>query len=134
MKKVFKKVTTTLTAMLMVFGSTFTFAKSVSAANNEMKAKKLYIYGDVDDDRDIDINDAIFISQFMVSYKKENGNKIIPVEEAVKYTGKYRLTVPQAADVDGDGYITEADSICIQYYEAQAYDKTGRCGQTFYIN
>ncbi len=52
----------------------------------------------------------------------------------MKYNDKYALPVSQVDDVDGDGYITEADQICIQYYEAGTYNKAGRCGQPFYIN
>lgn len=69
-----------------------------------------------------------------MSYKNKNGNTIISVENALKYNDKYALPVPQVDDVDGDGYITEADQICIQYYEAGTYNKAGRCGQPFYIN
>ena len=135
MKKTLKKVTASLTAMLMMFGSTYTAVSSASATNNEIQPKRYHVYGDVDDNGVIDINDAISIAQFMAAYKNETQiYGIIPVENAIEYTGKYCLTIPQAADVDGDGYITEADSICIQYYEAKNYDKAGRCGQLFYIN
>ena len=135
MKKTIKRVTASLTAMLMMFGSTYTALGSVSATNNEIQPRHYHVYGDVDDNGIIDINDAVLIAQFMTVYKKDPQNYgIISVEDAIEYEGKYSLPVPQAADVDGDGCITEADQICIQCYEARNYDKIGRCGQLFYIN
>ena len=133
MKKTIKRVTASLTAMLMMFGSTYTAVGSASATNNEKP--RHYLYGDVDYNGVIDINDAVSIAQFRAAYKNETQiYGIISVEDAIEYKGKYSLTVPQAADVDGDGYITEADQICIQNYEAKNYDKIGRCGQPFLID
>lgn len=49
MKKTLKKVTASLTAMLMMFGSTYTAVSSASATNNEIQPKRYHVYGDVDD-------------------------------------------------------------------------------------
>lgn len=137
MKKSFKKITASLTAMLMIFGSTCTAVGSASAADIP-DLHGWHVYGDVDEDGFVNINDAILVAQFMTEYKNKHGNSIIPVEAAVDYLEeddkKYYLPVPHAADIDGDGYITEADQICIQYYEARNYEKAGRCGQLFFIN
>ena len=136
MKKTIKRVTASLTAMLMMFGSTYTAVGSVSATNNEIQPRNSHVYGDVNDDSLINISDAVNILQFISAYKKEK-YEVISVEAALRYRekkGDYYLKVPQAADVDGDGYITDADAICIQSFEAKLYDKIGRCGQLFYIN
>lgn len=138
MKKTFKKITASLTAMLMMFGSTYTALGSVSATNNEIQPRHYHVYGDVNDDGKININDAVNIAQFIALYKNKHGvGSLISVEDAIDYradNGEYYLPVPQAADVDGDGFITEADQICIQNYVAHNYDKAGRCNQLFYIN
>ena len=134
MKRIFKKMTVSLLSALMMC-STYAVSGSVNAANNDIEPRGTYhVYGDVNEDGDVDICDATCIAQFLGSYKNQNGNGLISIADAVKYNGKYALTVPQAADVDGDGFITEADQICIQYYEAGAYDRIGRCGQLFYIS
>lgn len=138
MKKTIKRVTASLTAMLMMFGSTYTAVGSVSATNNEIQPRNYHVYGDVNDDGNINASDAVNIAQFITVYKNKHGvSSLISVEDAIDYRedkGEYYLPVPYAADVDGDGFITEADYICIQYYGINVYDKIGRCGQLFYIN
>lgn len=135
MKKIFKKMTVSLMSALMLCSSTYMVSGSASAANNDIEPRGTYhVYGDVNEDGSVNIADAACIMQFIGSYKNENGNNPISLANAVKYNGKYALTVPQAADIDGDGFITEADHICIQYYVAGSHDKAGRCGQLFYIN
>lgn len=144
MKNTFKKVTASIAVMLTLFSSTYTTAFSVSAANQELQtAKSWYVYGDVNNNGYINLADAVLVAQFITDYKNKVSNSIIPVEIAEEYTesciennwnDRYYLPVPKAADVDGDGYITEADMICIQNYNLQNYDKIGRCGQPFFIN
>lgn len=130
-----KKITASLTAMLMMFGSTYTAISSVSATNNEIQPRVYHVYGDVDESGVIDISDAIRIAQFIPAYKRETQQYgIISVKDAMNYNGDYYLKIPQAADVDGDGFITEADQICIQNYTIYNYDQAGRCGQPFFIN
>lgn len=135
MKKTFKKVTASLTAMLMMFGSTYTAVGSASAADDDLVG--WHVYGDVDNNGVIDIRDAVLVAQFITVYKNSHNHTLILVEDALDYRkdeDEYYLPVPQAADIDGDGYITDADQICIQNYVAKNYDKAGRCGQPFFIN
>ncbi|MDE6502075.1 MAG: hypothetical protein K2L10_08335 [Ruminococcus sp.] len=140
MKKTFKKITASLTAMLMMFGSTYTAVGSVSATNNEIQPRAYHVYGDVHDDGSVDLKDAVLIAQFITAYKNKHGvSTLISVQNALDYklketNNEFYLPVPQAADVDGDGFITEADYICVQNYGINNYDKAGRCGQLFYIN
>ncbi|MCM1508002.1 MAG: dockerin type I repeat-containing protein [Ruminococcus flavefaciens] len=139
MKKTIKGVTASLTAMLMMFGSTYTAVGSVSATNSEVQPRSYHVYGDVNDDGNINISDAVNIAQFITVYKnKHNISCALLLKDALDYlhedNNDYYLPVPQAADLDGDGFITEADYICIQNYEAKNYDRIGRCGQLFYIN
>lgn len=138
MKKTFKKITASLTAMLMMFGSTYTAVGSVSATNNEIQPRAYHVYGDVFDDGGIDASDGVRIAQFITVYKNKHGvSHLISVQDAIDYRekkGDYYLPVPQAADIDGDGFITDADQICVQNYIVRNYDKAGRCGQLFFIN
>ena len=140
MKKTIKRVTASLTAMLMMFGSTYTAVGSVSATNNEIQPRTYHVYGDVHEDNSIDMKDAVLIAQFITEYKNEHGvHHLISVQDAIDYLHEkdkheFYLPVPQAADVDGDGFITEADYICVQNYAIHNYDKAGRCGQLFFIN
>ncbi|MDE5558199.1 MAG: hypothetical protein K2J32_11020 [Ruminococcus sp.] len=134
MKKTIKRVTASLTAMLMMFGSTYTAVGSVSATNNEIQSRKSYMYGDVHGNGSVDLNDAVLIAQFITVYKKGNNGSIISVEDAIEYKGEYCLPVPQAADVDGDGYITDADAICVQSYVIGDSKNAGRCGESFDID
>ena len=135
MKKTIKRVTASLTAMLMMFGSTYTTVGSVSATNNEIQSRKPHLYGDVNDDGLVDIRDAVRIAQCLTEFKNATGGATrMPLEYAKMKIGEFYLEVPQAADIDGDGYITRDDQEFIQYYEIKSYDKAGRCGQTFYID
>ncbi|MDE7136945.1 MAG: hypothetical protein K2O29_00580 [Ruminococcus sp.] len=58
----------------------------------------------------------------------------MPMGYAMKQIGNFYMTVPQAADIDGDGYITRDDQTFIEYYEIKSYDKAGRCGHPFFIS
>ena len=133
MKKTFRKLTASLTAMLMMFSSTYAVASSASAESTEVQPRGWHVYGDVTDDGKITMSDAVLVVQFMTVYKNSHNNSIISVENAIDYKGEFKLPVPQAADIDGDGYITDADAICIQYYDLEDYEKAGRCGQPFFI-
>ena len=135
MRKTLKKITASLTAMLMMFGSTYTAVGSASAADNDLHG--WHVYGDVDDDGFISLSDAVLVSQFITEYKNAHNHTLISVKDALNYRkeeGEYYLPVPQAADIDGDGYITDADQICMQNYMINNRDGAGRCGQSFFIN
>ncbi len=135
MKKTIKRVTASLTAMLMMFGSTYTAIGSASATNNEIQPRKWHVYGDIDDDGFVDMRDAVRVSQCLTEFENATaGATRMPLEYAEAKIGEFFLEIPQAADIDGDGYITRDDQQFIQYYEIKSYDKAGRCGQPFFIN
>lgn len=135
MKKTLRKVTASLTAMLMLFGSTYTAVGSASASDDRTIPKGWHVYGDVNNDEKVDIRDAVLIAQCLTEFKNETqGATRIPMEYAMMQKGEFYLIVPQAADIDGDGYITRDDQTFIEYYEIKSYDKAGRCGQPFFIS
>jgi len=135
MKKVLKKITVSLAAMLMAVSSTSAVLGSASAADNVQPRGTWAMYGDVNNDGSIDIADAACIIEAYGIFENLTGDSRLPLSYAVARPEVYFGTqsVPQAADVDGDGYITVDDKNCISYYVARDYSKSGRCGQTFYI-
>lgn len=137
MKKTFKKVTASLTAMLMMFGSTYTIIGAASATNNEIQPKGNWaMYGDVNNNGKIDMSDAVCIIQAVNKFNSFTGSSKVPLEYVIAKPAVYFGEgdyVPQAADLDGDGYLTEEDSLMIQRYCLELTD-IGRCGQPFYIN
>ncbi len=135
MRKPFKKAAVSLAAMLMLFGSTYTATGSASATNNEIQPRNWHVYGDVNDDGFVDMRDAVRVAQCLGEFENATaGATRMPLEYAEAKIGEFFLEIPQAADIDGDGYITEDDQQFIQYYEIKSYDKAGRCGQPFFIN
>lgn len=140
MKKVFQKLTASFVSALMLCSGTYVTAGAAAVTDSGLHG--WHIYGNVNDNEKINIYDAVLVAQFMSVYKNKHGDNYISVEAALAYREEaleddsieYYLPVPQAADIDGDGYITEADTICIQNYALGNYDKAGRCGQPFYIN
>jgi len=137
MKKTIKRVTVSLTAMLMLFGSTYTAVGSASATNDEIQPRTWYVYGDVNNDGVIDIMDVISVNKAIVKFRDLTGSSELPLEFAVARPSVYfgeGNRVPQAADIDGNGYITEKDSKMIMSYISRLYDEAGRCGQPFFIN
>ncbi len=134
MKKVLKKVTASLMSGLVLFGSIYSVLGSASAVNNEVQPKgNWYVYGDVNNDGKIDIIDASCVIEAVNKFEDLTGDSRLPLSYAVARPEVYYLTVPQAADVDGDNYITENDIRMIQNYSLSGFDG-GRCGQPFYIN
>ncbi|MCM1316143.1 MAG: hypothetical protein NC205_09820 [Prevotella sp.] len=135
MKKTFKKVTVSLTAMLMLFGSTYTTLGSVSATNGEIQPRGTWaMYGDVNNDGTIDVADLVAISSAVDTFEYLTGDSRLPLRYAVAKPEVYYLTIPQAADLDGDNYITDNDVKCVQCYLAKIDNEAGRCGQPFFIN
>lgn len=138
MKKVLKKMAVSLTAILMAVSSTYAALGSVSATNNEVQPRGVWsVYGDVNNDGRINIADAACIYQAFRTFEELTGDARLPLSYAIARPEVYFGTtyiVPQAADIDGDGYITEADEKCIQYYVARDYNNAGRCGEAFFIN
>lgn len=137
MKKTFKKVTASLTVMLMMFGSTYTAVGAVSATSDEIQPRTWYVYGDINNSGVIDLVDLVSVNKAIAKFKDLTGSSELPLEYAVArptvYFGEGK-SVPQAADIDGDGYITDNDSHLLMCYIAERYDEAGRCGQPFFIN
>ncbi len=137
MKKLLKKITVSLTAMLMIFGSTYNAIGSASATDDEIQSKgKWAMYGDVNNDGKIDMSDAVCIIMAVNKFNSFTGSSQVPLEYVIAkpnvYFGEGDYT-PQAADLNGDSYLTEEDSIMIQRYCLELPD-IGKCGQPFFIN
>lgn len=137
MKKTFKRVTASLTAMLMMFGSTYTIIGAASATNNEIQSKGNWaMYGDVNNDGKIDMSDAVCIIMAVNKFNSFTGASQVPLEYVIAKPNVYFGEgdyIPQAADLNGDSYLTEEDSMMIQRYLLELPD-IGRCGQPFFIN
>lgn len=138
MKKVLKKVTVSLISGLMLFGSTYTAIGSASATDNEVQSRgNWYVYGDINNDGNISWLDISYITEAINIFENLTGDSRLPLNYAVTrptvYFGEIE-NVPQAADVDGDGYITDEDAQMILCYTIKLNDQAGRCGQPFYIN
>lgn len=130
MGKTLEKVTVSLTAMLMLFGSTYTSVYSASATGDEIQPKTWYVYGDVNNDGEINGLDVSSVIEAIITFENLTGDSRLPLNYAVArpevYFGKGNY-VPQAADINEDGYITSDDVRLISL-------KQGRCGQPFFIN
>ena len=135
MKKILKKMTVSLTATLMLCGSTYVTLGSVSATDNDIQPRGTYhVYGDVNNDGEVDPIDVSNVVESVLKFENLTGDSRLPLSYAVARPEVYYLKVPQAADVDGDGYITNDDVRMISYYSHGFSNNVGRCGQTFYIN
>ena len=134
MKKILKKITVSLTATLMMCGSTYATLGSVSATDNAIQPRGAYhVYGDVDDNGKIDMIDVSNTIEAVLKFENLTGDSRLPLSYAIARPEVYYLKVPQAADVDGDGYITNDDVRMISYY-CHGISNSGRCGQTFYVD
>ncbi|MDE5935858.1 MAG: dockerin type I repeat-containing protein [Ruminococcus sp.] len=138
MKRVLKKITPSLMSGLMLFSSTYAVVGSANATDNEVQPRGMWaMYGDVNNDGRIDMSDAVCIIQAVKKFEQLTGSLRLPLEYAVARPSVYFVGegdyVPQAADLDGDNYITENDSLMIQKYCLELPD-IGRCGQPFFIN
>jgi len=132
MKKTFKAITAVFSAALMLSGTCI----SVSAQNVQPRGN-WYMYGDVNNDGSINIADVVLINKAVHIFDELTGDVKLPVNYAVSKPAVYfpsvETPVPQAADVDGDGFITTEDSAMIQRAIIHL-DDIGRCGQPFYVN
>ena len=130
MKKVLKKMAVSLTAILMAVSSTYAVLGSASAANNEVQPRgKWAVYGDVNEDGLINMADSTCIYMAYKRFEEMTGDARLPLSYAIARPIVYFDTtsiVPQAADIDGDGYITAADEYCINSYVARDYNNSGR--------
>lgn len=115
MKRIFKKMTVSLMSALIIFSSTYATLSSASASDDIAPKPGLYIYGDVNDDKIVDIRDAVLTAQWLTEFKNAKAEATRMLLEYVKaQIGEFYLCVPQAADIDGDDYITNDDSLYIQ--------------------
>ncbi|MDE5936896.1 MAG: hypothetical protein K2G83_05785 [Ruminococcus sp.] len=134
MRKVFKKITASLTVALMLCGSTYATVVSANASDNTIQPRGTWaMYGDVNNDGEIDGVDTLAIIKAINKFEKLTGDSRLPLSYAVARPEVYYLTIPQAADIDGDNYITENDIKMLNNYCMIGSD-IGRCGQPFYIN
>ena len=95
------------------------------------------VYGDVNNDGLVNMADSTCIYMAFKRFEGLTGDARLPLSYAIAKPEVYFGTtsvVPQAADIDGDGYITAADEYCINSYIADDYNNAGRCGEAFYIN
>lgn len=134
MKKTFYKVTSIfLSAATLVSATCF----NVSAYTNIQPRGSYHYYGDVNNDGLINLADDIYLNSAYGKYEQLTGDSKLPVSYAVArpsvYFEKVETPVPQAADINGDGYISQEDSEMLLRYLIRV-DNTGRCGQSFYID
>ena len=133
MKKIAYKI---LSAFLSAVTLVSTTCFSVSAETNIQPRGSWYLYGDVNNDGHINLADDIYLNSAYGKYEQLTGDSKLPVSYAVArpsvYFEKVETPVPQAADINGDGYISQEDSEMLLRYLIRV-DNTGRCGQHFYI-
>lgn len=132
MKKIAYKI---LSAFLSAVTLVSTTCFSVSAETNIQPRGSWYLYGDVDNNGNIEIADAVCIVQAYTRYENLTGDPKLPLNYAVARPSIYFDLVnfaPQAADVNDDGYISQEDAQMIQNFLV-CINNTGRCGQYFYI-
>lgn len=135
MKKFLKKITVSLMSALMLFSSTYATLGSVSATDNDIQPRgNWYVYGDVNNDGDINVVDVVAVGLAISKFQELTGDSILPLSYAVARPEVYGLKVPYAADIDGNNYITENDRQMLMFYVGMMHDKAGRCGQPFFIN
>ena len=113
MKRIAKKITACFVSAFMLCAGTCVAFISASAANDAIQPRAYHVYGDVNEDGAINIADLVCVLNAI-----NNG-----------YFGPGQC--PQAADVNGDGVVTNEDATMIQNY-ILSKGNTGRCGETFY--
>ena len=105
-----KRAVSLLLSVLLVF-SCFTCLASLTAAaaDGDTPGSTGFLYGDVDGDGVVKINDATAIQRHLA---EQEGHILTPGTDAFK-----------AADVNGDGNITVDDVTLVQQYLAEFIDK-----------
>lgn len=136
-----KRMLKTVAASLSILSITTATIVPVSAANIQPRGN-YYVYGDVDNDGKIDIPDASIVLSAVSKFTSLTGDENLPTSYAIARPSVYfpdiDNPVPQAADVNGDGFINQADAEDIlSYYAKKAAgvldQYNGRCGTPFYI-
>ena len=134
MKKILcKTLATFLSAATLLSATCFN-----ASAENVQPRGSWHVYGDVNNDGEIDIRDVIAINRAIAKYCELTGEEQLPLKIAVArpaiYFENLNDPIPQAADVDGDGYISSVDSETVMRYIVNLKDDIGLCGVHFYIS
>jgi len=131
-RKFIKLITGLASAIALISAVSFN-----AGAENIQPRGSWHVYGDVNNDGKIDVIDIININKAVNKYRELTGEEKLPMRIAVARPAIYfentNNPVPQAADVNGDGYISEDDASMILKYLISLED-TGRCGEHFYIS
>ena len=120
-RKIRKLITGAISATALISSVSFN-----AGAENVQPRGLWHVYGDVNNDGTIDLIDIININKAVNKYRELTGEEQLPMRIAV--------AVPQAADVNGDGYISLEDSDMVLRYVAEQREDIGRCGEHFYIS
>lgn len=145
MKKITKNIIAALSASSMLAAS---FPITASASQEKIQPKGSYhVYGDINNDGIIIGSDATYTLMAVKIFEGLTGSQNLPLEYAIARPAVYfpdvKNPVPQAADVNGDGIINQADADEILLYytllsggngtppDTSVYN--GKCGQVFFI-
>lgn len=136
-----KRILKTVAASLSIFAFAAATIVPVSAANVQPRGN-YYVYGDVDNDGKIMVEDASIVLSAVAKFTSLTGDENLPISYANARPSVYFPNidnpVPQTADVNGDGFINQADAEDILSYYAKrsagVLDQyNGRCGTPFYV-
>ncbi len=136
-----KRMLKAVAASLSAFAIAVAAIVPVSAANIQPRGN-YYVYGDVNNDGQIAVEDASIVLSAIANFTSLTGDNNLPISYANARPSVYFPNidnpVPQTADVNGDGFINKADAEDIlSYYSKHAvgipdqYD--GLCGTPFYV-
>ncbi|HEZ7987147.1 MAG TPA: dockerin type I repeat-containing protein [Ruminococcus sp.] len=145
MKKITKSIIAALSASSMLAAS---FPITANANEETIQPRGSYhVYGDVNNDGVITGSDATITLRSFTIFENLTGSPNLPLEYAIARPAVYfpneETPVPQAADVNGDGIINQADANeILRYYtllssgngnppDSSVYN--GKCGKVFYI-
>jgi hypothetical protein len=132
-RKIRKLITGAISATALISSVSFN-----AGAENVQPRGLWHVYGDVNNDGTIDLIDIININKAVNKYRELTGEEQLPMRIAVARPAIYfentNNPVPQAADVNGDGYISLEDSDMVLRYVAEQREDIGRCGEHFYIS
>ncbi|WP_295219579.1 hypothetical protein [Ruminococcus sp.] len=138
-----KRMLKTVAASLSILSIATATIVPASAANDNIQPRgNYYVYGDVDNDGQIDIQDANIVLSAVSKFTSLTGDENLPTSYAIARPSVYFPNidnpVPQTADVNGDRFINQADAEDIlSYYAKKAAgvldQYNGRCGTPFYV-
>lgn len=138
-----KRILKAAAAAITLFATAATTITSVSATTDTIQPRgSYYVYGDVNNDGYIDIEDANIVLRSFAIFSSLTGDENLPISYAISRPAVYfpdlDNPVPQTADTNGDGFINVLDAEDILSYYAKhaagVIDQyNGRCGKPFYI-